>query len=129
MWDDLAYQRPNGTARTYWKHKQDTDLLKNPSEADITCDVCWDLLIESIDQPQTTIKLQTQESFFFVQNAGNAIEPIISESAFTFSKEKQTVMELVHPSHMGKKIPSFGNYKKLKKSLEPSYKYTFIHTF
>ena len=104
MWDDLAYQRPNGTARTYWKHKQDTDLLKNPSEADITYDVCWDLLIESIESnPQTQTKLQTQEAFF-IQRAGSVIEPIISQSAFTFSKEKQTLMELVHPSHMGRRF-------------------------
>lgn len=104
MWDDLAYQRPNGTARTYWKHKQGTNLLKHPSEADITCDVCWDLMIEAIDSnPKTQCTLQSQEAFF-IQRAGSVIEPIISESAFTFSKNKQTLMELVHPSHMGRRF-------------------------
>lgn len=104
MWKELLFERPGGSARTYHQHTQDSDLLKNPSESDITCDICWDFILERLDQdPNVQSKIDSQESFF-VQNAGNAIETIITESAFTFSKEKQTVMELIHPSHMGKKF-------------------------
>lgn len=103
-WDELLYQRPKGTARTYSQHKQGTDLLENPSTSDITCDVCWDFVLEALgNDPNSTAQLHSQESFF-IHKAGTVIEKIIAESAFAFSEEKQTLMELIHPSHMGKKF-------------------------
>ena len=103
-WEELSTHMPNGTARTYLRHQQGNDLLEEPGNIDITYDVCWDsiqALMESV--PQCKNELKSQESFF-VNHAQEAIKPIITSSAYSFTKEKQTLMELLHPSNMGQKF-------------------------
>ena len=46
---------------------------------------------------------QTQESFF-VQRARRMAELIISGTAASFSPDRQTLMELIHPAHMGRRF-------------------------
>lgn len=103
-WEELSAHKPNGTARTYLRHRQGQDLLEAPGDMDITYDVCWDS-IQAImrNLPKSKNQLKSQESFF-VNHAQEAIKSIISTSAYSFSKEKQTLMELLHPSNMGQKF-------------------------
>ena len=49
------------------------------------------------------ITLESQESFL-VQRARRAAEVIVSQNAGDFSQARQTLMELIHPAHMGQRF-------------------------
>lgn len=103
-WQALSTDCPVGTARTYHLHTQANDLLDSPGQKDITCDVCWDPLADLLtDKGLQSVTLETQESFL-VQRAQRAAESIISDTAGIFSPERQTLMELIHPAHMGRRF-------------------------
>ena len=103
-WQALSTDCPMGTARTYHQHTQANDLLDLPGQKDITCDVCWDPLVDLLSEKGLqSVTLETQESFL-VQRAQRAAESIISGSAGIFSPERQTLMELIHPAHMGRRF-------------------------
>ena len=103
-WSTLTTHCPAGTARTYQNHQQGTDLLDMPGEKDITCDICWDSLVNLLNANNCrSVTLETQEAFL-VKRAQRAAEAIIQASAGNFSTAKQTLMELVHPTHMGRRF-------------------------
>jgi SAM-dependent MidA family methyltransferase len=103
-WQALSTDCPVGTARTYHQHTQANDLLDLPGEKDITCDVCWDPLADLLtEKGLQSVTLETQESFL-VQRAQRAAESIISDTAGMFSPDRQTLMELIHPAHMGRRF-------------------------
>ncbi len=103
-WQALTSDCPSGTARTYCKHQQENDLLALPGEKDITCDVCWDPLKDELeDAGLTSVTLESQEAFL-VQRAARAAEAIVSGAAWSFSEDRQTLMELIHPAHMGRRF-------------------------
>lgn len=105
LWEDLIHNHPEGTARAYYKHKQHNDLLSHVGEQDITCHLCWDRLSKILEEngfqkPQ----LQRQESFF-VHHAKEVVEKIICKvSKEELNYDKQTLLELIHPTHMGHKF-------------------------
>ncbi|MEM7790509.1 MAG: SAM-dependent methyltransferase [Verrucomicrobiota bacterium] len=103
-WKVLTEESPAGTARTYFQHNIGLDLLARPGEEDITCHLCWDPL-EAIllEHNLSKVTLETQENFL-VRRAGRAASAIVSESANGFSDRRQTLMELMHPSHMGRRF-------------------------
>lgn len=103
-WQALATDCPVGTARTYHRHTQANDLLDLPGKKDITCDICWDPLADLLtEKGLQSVTLETQESFL-VQRAQRAAEAIITDTAGTFSPDRQTLMELIHPAHMGRRF-------------------------
>ncbi len=103
-WQALSTDCPVGTARTYHRHTQANDLLDQPGKKDITCDVCWDPLADLLtEKGLQSVTLETQESFL-VQRAQRAAESIITDTAGMFSPERQTLMELIHPAHMGRRF-------------------------
>jgi SAM-dependent MidA family methyltransferase len=103
-WQALSTDCPTGTARTFHQHTQANNLLDLPGQKDITCDVCWDPLQALLTQTGLqSVTLETQESFL-VQRAQRAAESIISDTAGTFSPDRQTLMELIHPAHMGRRF-------------------------
>jgi SAM-dependent MidA family methyltransferase len=103
-WQALTTDCSVGTARTYQNHTQANDLLDLPGEKDITCDVCWDPITDLLSGAGLeSVTLETQESFL-VQRAQRAAEAIVSGTAGVFSAKRQTLMELIHPAHMGRKF-------------------------
>lgn len=103
-WKALTTDCPSGTARTYKNHQMGSDLLEDPGERDITCDICWDPLIDLFNEHQfSSLTLESQEAFF-VKRAENELSSIFSAQAGQFSSEKQTIMELIHPNHMGQRF-------------------------
>jgi SAM-dependent MidA family methyltransferase len=103
-WTSLCTDCPSGTARTYYHHTQENDLLDRPGEKDITCDVCWDPLTDILKSENfDPVTLESQESFL-VQRAHRAAEAIVSQTAGNFSQARQTLMELIHPAHMGQRF-------------------------
>lgn len=111
-WNEISSEMPNGSARTYFKHKQGTDLLENPGNHDITFDICWDLIQETFDKNKTIqSQLHSQEAFF-VNHSQNRIKEILNQTQFTFSRDKQTLLELIHPANMGQKFQTLHALRK-----------------
>ncbi|MGC6424137.1 MAG: SAM-dependent methyltransferase [Lentimonas sp.] len=103
-WESLLTDCPVGTARTFYQHQQQNDLLDLPGEKDITCDVCWTPLKAQLEAAgMNSVTLESQESFL-VQRAQRAAASIVSQSAGNFSQARQTLMELIHPAHMGRRF-------------------------
>lgn len=97
-------ERPDGTARSYSRHCMGNDLLCDPGRQDITCHLVWDEMTDILHHWEfTDIKLQKQEAFF-MHNAEHLISQIISAAPPGFSREKQTLMQLLHPDNMGHKF-------------------------
>ncbi|MGB0415484.1 MAG: SAM-dependent methyltransferase [Coraliomargarita sp.] len=103
-WQALLESCPQGTARTYHKHQTSNNLLDLVGDKDITCDICWDPLEKTLqDSDCQQVTLESQEAFF-VQRSSRAAEAIVSAAAWSFSEERQTLMELIHPAHMGQRF-------------------------
>jgi SAM-dependent MidA family methyltransferase len=103
-WAQLAYDFPQGTARSYYRHKQSADLIGQPGMQDLTCHICWDWLENALRRGQfNSIKLENQEAFF-VKHAAKRIESIISAKPGQFDEDRQSLMHLIHPATMGQKF-------------------------
>ena len=103
-WKALLEDCPSGTARCYRQHIQSNDLLETAGEKDITCDVCWDPLVEQLQTARCTdVTLESQESFF-VRRAQKAAQDIVQGAATGLNTDRQTLMELIHPAHMGQRF-------------------------
>lgn len=103
-WKALLEDCPSGTARCYRQHVQTNDLLETPGEKDITCDVAWDPLLTLLRQARFhDITLESQESFL-VRRAANAAQDIVQRATGGFDTSRQTLMELIHPAHMGQRF-------------------------
>lgn len=103
-WQELSTSLPAGTARAYFKHQQHNQLLARPGEQDLTCHVCWDWLVavlaaNNFRSPQ----LESQESFF-VHHASDFIQATSTAEAARFSQRKLSLMQLLHPAHLGQKF-------------------------
>lgn len=99
-WEELMTARPHGTARAYYRHAVSDALLARPGEQDLTCHVCWDRLEALLAGLGAVSKVQRQESFF-VLHAEQEIARIIGAMPDRFDPQRQSLMELLHPQHMG----------------------------
>lgn len=103
-WANLIHEHPAGTARAYHHHEISGDLLDRPGEQDLTCHVCWDRLEEVLrNHGFVEVRVERQESFF-MRYAAEEIEKILAENTGAFSPARQTLMELLHPAHLGTKF-------------------------
>lgn len=101
---ELTEETPGGTARAYFRHTQSNDLLARPGEQDLTCHICWDWLSAALRRAGFAEPvLQSQESFLLRQ-AGEAIAAIVAAEASRLSPRKLSLMQLLHPSHLGQKF-------------------------
>jgi len=103
-WEELAHSLPAGTARTYKGHAMGSDLLASPGELDLTCHVCWDWISQALgSQGFGTPTLESQEAFF-VHHGAAAIARLAEEEAGRLSRDKLSLMQLIHPGNMGQKF-------------------------
>lgn len=108
MWTDLVENFPEGTARAYVGHRQDSDLLATPGDRDLTCHVAWDRL-EAILQAGgfTQIGVERQEAFL-MRRAGGAIAALAqrrpAETVATHLARVQAVKTVLHPAYYGTKF-------------------------
>lgn len=103
-WREIVEACPQGTARAYFQHAQSNDLLARPGKQDLTCHICWDWISTALERAGFPApKLEFQESFL-IHNAGEAIAAISSAEAARFSPRKASLLQLLHPSHMGQKF-------------------------
>jgi SAM-dependent MidA family methyltransferase len=103
-WEEIAHGTPEGTARAYRHHAQATDLLAYPGEQDLTCHVCWDWLRQALAGAGFRApRVESQESFF-TRHAGDFIEAFTAAEARRVSRDKLSLLQLLHPAHMGQKF-------------------------
>jgi len=97
----LLHHRPQRTARAYYRHKMNNDLLARPCEQDLTCHLCWDDLQECMKTNSFfDIGLKTQEGFF-LSHATKRIKYEFEKESKSHSSEMQTMKEILHPAHLG----------------------------
>jgi SAM-dependent MidA family methyltransferase len=103
-WTELAEATPAGTARAYFRHAQSNDLLARPGEQDVTCHVCWDWLADALARHGFAApQVESQESFF-VHHAADHLAKAAAAEAGRFSEKKLSLLQLLHPSHLGQKF-------------------------
>lgn len=103
-WAELAESHPEGTLRTYSRQKMGNDLLDRPGEIDLTGHVCWDWLVDGLQQNGFGEALVESQEAFFTRRAAATLSALVAAEARSFSARKQAVMQLLHPGHMGRKF-------------------------
>jgi SAM-dependent MidA family methyltransferase len=97
----LLNDRPEGTARAYFQHKMEKNLLLNSGNQDLTCHLCWDPLEEALHEADfKNISLTNQESFLMNHAAGR-IKKIFEEKSTSLDPKILALRELLHPAHLG----------------------------
>jgi SAM-dependent MidA family methyltransferase len=110
-WTELAEATPAGTARAYFRHAQSNDLLARPGEQDLTCHVCWDWLAAALARQEFVApQVESQESFF-VHHAAEFLAKATAAEAGHFSEKKLSLLQLLHPSHLGQKFQALWAWK------------------
>jgi SAM-dependent MidA family methyltransferase len=103
-WEEIARGTPAGTGRAYRRHAQGNDLLAFPGEQDLTCHVCWDWLRAALSGGGfRDPRVESQEAFFALR-AGDFIEAFTAAEAGRLSRDKLSLLQLLHPAHMGQKF-------------------------
>jgi len=101
---ELAENYPNGTARAYFRHTQSNDLLAHPGQQDLTCHVCWDWLADALTCRGFDAPVVESQEAFFIHHAADFIARLSSTEAPHFSPRKLSLLQLLHPSHLGQKF-------------------------
>ena len=110
--ETLLKERPQGTARSYFRHEMGTDLLSNLGEQDITCHLCWDELIGILEKTQFNPSALVSQESFFMHHASRKIQEILSQSSALPTSKTQALKELIHPLHMGNKFQALWGLRK-----------------
>ena len=112
-WPELIENTPAGTARVYHRHRQSNDLLAQPGEQDLTCHICWDWIESALRENDfQNLALESQESFF-IRHAIDFIARISTDEAPRFSPQKLSLLQLLHPTHLGQKFQVLHAHRKL----------------
>lgn len=103
-WRELVEATPAGTARAYFRHTQSNDLLARPGEQDLTCHVCWDWLGAALERNGFARPTVESQEAFLVHHAGSFIAATTAAEAARFSPRKLSLLQLLHPAHLGQKF-------------------------
>jgi SAM-dependent MidA family methyltransferase len=103
-WEEISTSTPEGTARSYRRHVQGNDLLAHAGDQDLTCHVCWDWLGDALrSRDFRDPRIESQEAFF-ARHCGPTIEAIAAAEAGRLSRDKLSLLQLLHPAHMGQRF-------------------------
>ena len=103
-WRELTEATPQGTARAYFRHTQSNDLLARPGEQDLTCHVCWDWLADVLASTGFAPPIVETQEAFFIHHAVEFIAATSMAEAARMSQRKRSLMQLLHPAHLGQKF-------------------------
>lgn len=98
-WPALIRDFPEGTARTYHRHRQGGDLLETPGQRDITCHLCWDRLTRILDSYGCSGTTVQRQEDFFMTHAGTLLSEWFSQP--DFAAKRGILRELLHPAYLG----------------------------
>jgi len=100
-WEALSRYLPAGTARSYRNHREEADLLKEPGERDLTCNVCWDRLAAALVRHGFVVGGPIRQEAFFLQHSRAALQPLIEDTGPNAWERKSQLQQLLHPAHFG----------------------------
>lgn len=101
----LLKERPLGTARSYYRHKLEENLLARTGEQDITCHICWDELQTILNLRKFKPSILSSQESFLMNHASGKIQEIFSKKSQNQADPRmQTLKEIIHPVHMGTKF-------------------------
>ncbi|MGF1449594.1 MAG: SAM-dependent methyltransferase [Opitutales bacterium] len=101
---ELLDTSPQGTARAYYQHTLEADLLARPGAQDLTCHVCWDRLETVLREAGwALVQVQRQESFF-VTHAQAVLAEVIERAPAAFDAQRQALQAMLSPGHLGAKF-------------------------
>jgi|CZKI01.1.fsa_nt_gi SAM-dependent MidA family methyltransferase len=103
-WQEIAYATPEGTARAYRGHVQGNDLLDSPGRQDLTCHVCWDWLADALRPLGFGDPCVESQEAFFTLHSGELIASVAAAEAGRMSREKLSLLQLLHPANMGQRF-------------------------
>ena len=103
-WRELSEACPIGTARAYHRHRQNNNLLARAGEQDLTCHVCWDWLSDALVRNRFSSAAVESHEAFFIRHATKVIAEMSVADAARFSQRKLSLLQLLHPSHLGLKF-------------------------
>lgn len=98
-WDELIQVTPQGTARAFYRHQQETNLLARPGEQDLTTHVCWDLIEAALRRTGFSGIATERQEAFLVKRAWTAIERLSADPA-----QRGAIQSLIHPGGFGAKF-------------------------
>ena len=111
-WEEIAYATPSGTARAYWRHSQGNDLLARPGEQDLTCHVCWDWIEDALEAGGFASPSVESQEAFFVKHCAGMIEGLSTGEAGRLSRDKMSLLQLLHPGNMGQRFQALWAVRK-----------------
>lgn len=97
----LTPERSNGTARAYFKHHSNLDLLAQPGEQDITSHVDFSALLKAGESAGLKTDAFISQAKFLTGIAGRFLFDSKSERIWDEKKRKQ-FQTLTHPEHLGR---------------------------
>jgi SAM-dependent MidA family methyltransferase len=98
---EILENKSMGSGRAYKNHVQYNNILQTPGEQDITCHLCWEHIIDLLNQNAFQhVSNHSQESFL-IKHAPDQLEKIISQGT---QAEKNKIKELIHPHYLGQKF-------------------------
>jgi len=110
-WAELVHETPEGTARAYCRHQQSNDLLANPGGQDLTCHVCWDWIRDGLRAGGFAEPVLESQEAFWVHHAGAFIAEFTAAEAMRISRAKLSLLQLLHPAHMGQKFQALWAFR------------------
>ena len=111
-WEELALHIPQGTVRTYYRHRMGNDLYARPGKQDLTYHVCWDWLQDGLIRAGFGEPRVNSQETFFVHHAKTALEAMSKAETSSFSLRKRMLMQLLHPANMGQKFQALHALRK-----------------
>ena len=100
----LFNDRPQGTARAYFKHTLEKNFLEKPGEKDITCHLSWDELKKSLKANSfESINLENQETFF-MHHAQKKLKSLFDEKKRNSEFDLNSLKEIINPHFFGSKF-------------------------
>ncbi|MEM0966566.1 MAG: SAM-dependent methyltransferase [Verrucomicrobiota bacterium] len=100
-WESLIRQMPDGSGRAYRKQRLSTNLLDDPGESDLTCNVCWDDVKESLELEGFTVDGPERQESFFLNHASQRVRAIIEGKDDPDGGSKRRLMQILHPANFG----------------------------
>jgi len=91
-----------GHLQTYFKHQKTNNPYINVGNQDITAHVEWDSLLEAGKRLGLTLEFWGSQEKFLVRAGQSLINDLVERAAGAWSRERNALMQLIHPAHMGR---------------------------
>jgi SAM-dependent MidA family methyltransferase len=97
----FAPRRARGGLRCYYRHQLSDDPFQHLGEQDITADVNFGMLMAESERLGLQTVSFVDQSRFLLKNAGDLVREIVERDAGQFSRERNALRLLTHPSMLG----------------------------